>query len=124
MVGVDTKYFGFGGQTNANSSGAIPLVRSVVGDTLITQVFKVYFMLSQNVSLATDFISVKLYIDDTLIEEFQVNGDISAYIPQEFTLTTPTEIPFRGTTYIEMYNSSNTSVFIYEVGICGYEILD
>ena len=124
IAGSDNKYFGFGGQTNANSQGAVPLVRSVVGDVLITQVWKVYFMLFVNASLATDFISVQLYIDDNLIEEFQVSGDIPAYRPQEFTLRTPTEISLRGNTYIRIYNSSDASIFIYEVGICGYEVFD
>jgi hypothetical protein len=124
IVGSDSKFFGFGGQTNANSSGAIPLVRCVVGDTLFTELWKVYFILSQNVDVATDFISVQLYIDDNLIEQFQVSGDIPAYTPQEFALTTPTEISSRGNTYIRIYNSSDLPIYLFEVGICGYELLD
>jgi hypothetical protein len=124
IVNGDNKYFGFGGQTNANSSGAIPLVRSVVGDTALTQVLKVYFMLSQSVNLLGDSIKVELYIDDVYVEEFLVFGNIPAYTPQEFTLTTPTDIANRGTTYINIVNQSEVSIYLFEVGICGYEILD
>ena len=120
----EEKYFGFGGQTNGNSDGAIPLVRCVVGDTLLTEVWKVYFMLSQNVNLLGDALSIQLYVDDNLIEEFSIVGNITAYTPQEFTLDTPTEIPTEGNSYIRMVNQAVTSIFLFEVGICGYEIFD
>lgn len=120
----EEKYFGFGGQTNGNSDGAIPLVRCVVGDTLLTEVWKVYFMLSQNVNLLGDALSIQLYVDDNLIEEFSIVGNITAYTPQEFTLDIPTEIVLRGNSYIRMVNQAVTSIFLFEVGICGYEILD
>ena len=124
FAGNDKKYFGFGGQTNTNSAGGIPFVRCIVGDTAITQVWKVYFMLSQNAGLGENFIRIGFYVDDNLVEEFDVGGDITAYTPQEFTLTTPTQISLSGSTFISIYNSSDTSIYLFEVGICGYEILD
>jgi hypothetical protein len=124
MLGNDKKYFGFGGQTNTNSAGGIPFVRCIVGNTAITQVWKVYFMLSQNAGLGDNFIRIGLFVDDNLVEEFEVLGDITAYTPQEFTLATPTQISLSGNTYISVFNSSDTSIYLFEVGICGYEILD
>jgi hypothetical protein len=124
IVGGDSKFFGFGGQTNGNSIGAIPLVRCIVGDILITQVYKVYFILSQSISLGDEDITIKLYIDDTIIDTFTNGGNITAYEPIVYTLDEPTTISLEGNTYVEISKSGVASIFIFEVGICGYEILD
>jgi hypothetical protein len=121
IVGGDSQYFGFGGQTNSSSTG---LIRCVVGDTLITEVWKVYFMLSQSISLGGEEITIQLYVDDTLIDEFTNVGDIIAYEPIVYTLDVPTEISLQGNTYVQIQKSEGQSIYLFEVGICGYEILE
>jgi len=121
IVGGDSQYFGFGGQTNSSSTG---LIRCIVGDTLITQVYKVYFILSQSISLGGEEIIIQLYVDDTLIEEFTNVGNITAYEPIVYTLDVPAEISLQGNTYVQIQKSGGQSIYLFEVGICGYEILD
>jgi hypothetical protein len=121
IVGGDSQYFGFGGQTNSSSTG---LIRCIVGDILITQVYKVYFILSQSISLGGEEIIIQLYVDDTLIDEFTNIGNITAYEPIVYTLDVPAEISLQGNTYVQIQKSGVASIFLFEVGICGYEILD
>jgi hypothetical protein len=124
ILGNTNVFIGFGGQTNGNSIGAIPLVRSVVGSILITQVYKVYFILSQSISLGDEDITIKLYVDDTIIDTFTNGGNITAYEPIVYTLDVPTTISLEGNTYVEISKSGASPIYLFEVGICGYEILD
>jgi len=121
IVGGDSQYFGFGGQTNSSS---IELIRCVVGNILITEVYKVYFILSEEISLGGEEITIQLYVDDTLIEEFTNGGNITAYEPIVYTLDVPAEISSRGNTYVQIQKSGEQSIYLFEVGICGYEILE
>jgi hypothetical protein len=121
IVGGDSQYFGFGGQTNSSSTG---LIRCIVGDILITQVYKVYFILSQSISLGGEEIIIQLYVDDTLIDEFTNIGNITAYEPIVYTLDVPAEISLQGNTYVQIQKSGGQSIYLFEVGICGYELLD
>ncbi len=121
ILGNTNVFIGFGGQTN---SGSRFLVRCVVGDILITQVYKVYFILSQEISLGEEDITIKLYIDDTIIDTFTNGGDIAAFEPIVYTLDVPAEISLQGNTYVEISKSGASPIYLFEVGICGYEILD
>jgi hypothetical protein len=121
IVGGDSQYFGFGGHTNSSSTG---LFRCIVGDILIRQVYKVYFILSQSISLGGEEIIIQLYVDDTLIDEFTNIGNITAYEPIVYTLDVPAEISLQGNTYVQIQKSGGQSIYLFEVGICGYELLD
>jgi hypothetical protein len=114
-------YIGFGGQTNA-TIGEIPLVKSVVGSVVITEIRKVYFMLWETMDLNIDDFRIILFVDDVAVEEFNPTGVFNAYTPYTFDLTSPTIVTQN--IYLELTSPSLETIKVYEVGISGYQLLD
>lgn len=122
LVASDIKYFGFGGQTNANSMGAIPLVLSVVDSSIVTEIHQIYIIFSTAMNLGGSSVEITLDVDGTSIETFEVTGNVVAYEPIFFNLNSIAVVASNGNFNVFVQNNWSASVFLFEVGVCGYEL--
>jgi len=120
--GGSDQFFSFGGQTNAVNGFPSPTYKSIFGGLVTTEVRKIYIMFSESFdATGGGELAIAVIVDGIIYDAFSLTDLYDRYTPYEFELST-FAVATNGNVYLRISNSTAERCFIFEIGICGYEL--